>query len=126
MTPAANLLTQVGLLPSFQSVGIIHRPDLKVQANMSVFRLHKIDVAFKELERFLLSEVSAKQAELTGAGVKHTQPDAANRNLFSRVVLASMRESDKGFNQQEIIGNLFIYLFAGVSHTHRATCASMS
>lgn len=37
-----------------------------------------------------------------------------NKNLFTRVVMSSLQEGMKGLDDDSIIGNLFIYLFAGV------------
>ena len=45
----------------------------------------------------------------------HQVVTAANRNLFTRVVLASEDEGPKGLSDEEITGNLFIYLLAGVN-----------
>ena len=38
-----------------------------------------------------------------------------SRNLFAQIVKASLLEEKGGFSEREIIGNLLIYLFAGVS-----------
>lgn len=74
-----------------------------------------MDLAFNELERFLSAEVTAKQKELA---FEESGADTS-KNLFSRVVLASQEEArgaaGAGLTHDEIRGNLFIYLFAGVS-----------
>lgn len=58
------------------------------------------------------AEITAKQKELT----QEAQFEKSSRNLFARVVLASQEEgaTGKGLTHDEIRGNLFIYLFAGV------------
>lgn len=66
------------------------------------------------MERFLNLEVTNKKEELSRDKQLHEEITAANRNLFTRVVTASEQEGPKGLSHQEIIGNLFIYLFAGV------------
>lgn len=81
------------------------------------YSLKRMDLAFNELERFLSAEVTAKQEELA---FEQSGADAS-RNLFSRVVLASQEEAHgaagAGLTPDEIRGNLFIYLLAGVSRT---------
>ena len=76
-----------------------------------------MDRGFNELERFLNQEIATKKQELS----IEKDPDARdNKNLFSRVVLASQLEGSAGLSHEEIRGNVFIYLFAGVSSLARS------
>lgn len=74
------------------------------------FRLQQIDKSFVDLQNFLNGAISSKQEEL----VDQTSLDVRNKNLFTRVVMSSLQEGTKGLDTDGIIGNLFIYLFAGV------------
>lgn len=76
-------------------------------------RIRKIDVAFNEFEQFLQQEVASKSKELDENSTQNIT--ASNRNLFTRIVMAS--KDEKRFSERDIIGNLFIYLFAGVRGT---------
>lgn len=58
--------------------------------------------------------MSSKRAELIKEK-ELDELDTSNKNLFTRVVMSSLQEGTKGLDDDEIIGNLFIYLFAGVS-----------
>ena len=67
------------------------------------------------MQHFLNLEVNLKKAELARDNQLSEPITNANRNLFTRIVMASEEEGPKGLSQDELIGNLFIYLFAGVS-----------
>lgn len=77
--------------------------------------MRKIWTAYTELQQFLGNEVNRKKAELAEIKQLGQGDKSVKRNLFTRVVMASESDDFKGLDQNEIIGNLFIYLFAGVS-----------
>lgn len=76
--------------------------------------LREADHAFSELERFLNAEITAKERELALEKDGEMGVSTTSKNLFSRVVLASQLDGPGGLTRDEIRGNLFIYLFAGV------------
>ena len=76
--------------------------------------LREADYAFEELERFLNTEIEAKERKLTLEKDDEKGVSTTSKNLFSRVVLASQLDGPLGLTKDEIRGNLFIYLFAGV------------
>ncbi|KAJ3555774.1 hypothetical protein NM688_g2393 [Phlebia brevispora] len=83
------------------------------------------DTSFTALESFLNAEVSSKKAELYHEKMLNML-DTSNKNLFTRVVLSSMVEGPKGLSDDEIIGNLFIYLFAGHETTASALATTLA
>ncbi|KAF7790325.1 hypothetical protein EIP86_001279, partial [Pleurotus ostreatoroseus] len=84
--------------------------------------VYKFPIArsYADLVKFLRGEVSLKQAELAEQKA-FGGLDTSNKNLFTRVVMSSIQEGTKGLNEDDIIGNLFIYLFAG----HETTATAM-
>lgn len=72
-------------------------------------------IAFDDFQKFLDDEVSAKKLELKNDVHFDGSISDSNKTVFGRVVAASQQEGTKGLDQREIIGNLFIFLFAGVS-----------
>lgn len=96
-------------------------PSIHARAQvLTIWTLHslrKIYVAFEEFQSFLRSEVGLKKAELAKSKQFHHETTASSRNLFSRMVLASEEEGLRGLRHDELIGNLFVYLFAGVSRS---------
>ena len=64
-------------------------------------------------------EVASKKAELAEQKSSGAL-DMQNKNLFTRVVMSSLQEGSKGLNDDDIIGNLFTYLFAGVRSSQYA------
>ena len=70
-----------------------------------------LEHSFREMRRFLDVEIEAKRKELE---LEKGHNSAESRNLFSRIVLASQTEGAAGLSHDDIRGNLFIYLFAGV------------
>ena len=81
---------------------------------MFVVSLRRIKVAFEDFQTFLDSEVSNKKQELKSDIQFDGSLSAANKSVFARLVLASEQEGSRGLDQRELIGNLFIFLFAGV------------
>lgn len=90
--------------------------------NSCFSRLQQIDRAFVDLQNFLKTEVSSKQEEF----VDQKSLDVRNKNLFTRVVMSSFQEGNKGLDNDGIIGNLFIYLFAGVRSLDRVSPVFMT
>ncbi|KAI0080522.1 cytochrome P450 [Panus rudis PR-1116 ss-1] len=93
---------------------------------LPIHTFQRINTAFKDFDKFLNAEITAKKTEL-----KHdihfdgTLSDS-NKTVFARVVAASQQEGARGLDQREIIGNLFIFLFAGhetTAHTLVVTLA---
>ena len=78
------------------------------------YSIRQIDRSFTDLQNFLKDEVASKKAELA-VQKSSGALDMQNKNLFTRVVMSSLQEGSKGLNDDDIIGNLFTYLFAGVS-----------
>ncbi|KAF7792419.1 hypothetical protein EIP86_003456 [Pleurotus ostreatoroseus] len=76
--------------------------------------------SFTDLQNFLKDEVASKKAELAEQKSSGAL-DMQNKNLFTRVVMSSLQEGSKGLNDDDIIGNLFTYLFAG----HESTASAM-
>ena len=65
------------------------------------------------------AEIAAKIRELDLEEKIGQDETSMKMNLFSRVVLASRSETQgNGLTTEEIQGNLFVYLFAGVSDHH--------
>lgn len=62
-------------------------------------------------------EIAAKKRELALEKDDEKGVSTTSKNLFSRVVLASQLDGTAGLSNDEIRGNLFIYLFAGVRLT---------
>ena len=87
------------------------------QVLIASYSLQPIDTAFINFEKFLHNEIAAKKAELARDMKLDGQVSAANKNVFGRFVAASEREGSQGLGMSELIGNLFIFMFAGVSRT---------
>ncbi|KAJ3521984.1 hypothetical protein NM688_g8941 [Phlebia brevispora] len=83
------------------------------------------DKSFTALDSFLNSEVSSKKAELLNEKILNIL-DTPNKNLFTRVVISSMVEGSKGLSDNEIIGNLIFYLFAGHETTASALVTTLA
>lgn len=77
-------------------------------------RLRPIKAAFEHLEKFLGEEIVAKKAELARDAKLDDAVSKANKNVFGRFVAASERERALGLGSGDIIGNLFVFLLAGV------------
>lgn len=106
-------------LPISRSVQLIWFQSLCAATDLArkIVSLKKLEAAFDELQRFMDAEITAKQDELAKEAQSERGTTAATRNLFARVVLASQEEgaTGTGLTHDEIRGNLFIYLLAGVS-----------
>ena len=79
-----------------------------------VISLRRIKVAFEDFQTFLDTEVANKKRELKTDVQFDGSLSAANKSVFARLVRASEQEGPAGLNHRELIGNLFIFLFAGV------------
>lgn len=76
--------------------------------------LQKIDRAWRDLHHWLQREVSTRKADLMNV-IKHTGNDSVDHetNVFGKLIKASLENPD--FGDSEVVGNLFIFFFAGVS-----------
>ncbi|CAL1705399.1 unnamed protein product [Somion occarium] len=91
--------------------------------------LRRMKIAFDDFQKFLDDEVSAKKLELKNDVHFDGSISDSNKTVFGRVVAASQQEGTKGLDQREIIGNLFIFLFAGhetTAHTLVVTLAMLA
>ena len=78
--------------------------------------MKKIDRAWHDLHFWLKREVSTKKGELLNI-MKYNGGDDKTTfegNVFGRLIKASI-ENSKEFDESEVVGNLFIFFFAGVS-----------
>lgn len=108
-TPSAHYSSELGFQASHRKVRF-RRVSFCTSLKLCI-SLRDMDHGFNELERFLNLEIAAKKRELALEKDSDAQDD---KNLFSRVVLASESEGSAGLSHEEIRGNVFIYLFAGV------------
>ncbi|KZT20306.1 cytochrome P450 [Neolentinus lepideus HHB14362 ss-1] len=93
---------------------------------LPIKRLHEVDEAFKNLAKFMRTFVTDKKAELAskGRGVNNSKDD-----LFTRLVAANEAEGKNGLEDQELIGNVFTFMFAGhetTAHVLQACLALLS
>ena len=79
-----------------------------------VISLRRIKVAFEDFQTFLDTEVANKKRELKTDVQFDGSLSVANKSVFARLVRASEQEGPVGLDHRELIGNLFIFLFAGV------------
>ncbi|TFK45547.1 cytochrome P450 [Heliocybe sulcata] len=77
---------------------------------LPIKRLHEVDEAFKSLAKFMRAFVIDKKAELTS---KESEGSSPKVDVFTRLVAASEAEGKNGLDDQELIGNVFTFLFAG-------------
>ncbi|PAV19758.1 cytochrome P450 [Pyrrhoderma noxium] len=84
-----------------------------------------VDSAFKSLDTFMHAQVSRRKQEIRKEIIENGFADSAKNDVFSRLVLASESEGEKlPLDDQELIGNVFVVLFAGhetSGHTLAAT-----
>ena len=71
--------------------------------------LHKVEAAYTEFERFMKEHIASQKSEARKTLALGDPPN----NLFSRLVQASVTEGPYGLEDQELLGNFFIFLFAG-------------
>lgn len=90
---------------------------------LSCFSLQKIDNAWHDLHFWLKREVSTRKADLLNV-MKLSGGDKSQyeRNVFGRLIAASIEQGDM-FNNADVVGNLFIFFFAGVRSMY--FCASL-
>ncbi|TFK45531.1 cytochrome P450 [Heliocybe sulcata] len=89
-------------------------------------KLHTVDKAFRSASTFMRSLISAKKAEL---GSQTEDVTRSGQDLLTRLVAASEAEGKNGLSDQELFGNVFIFMFAGhetTAHTLAATLALLS
>ncbi|KAK7677523.1 hypothetical protein QCA50_019529 [Cerrena zonata] len=97
--------------------------------NIPTKGLRRIKTAFNDFQTFLDAEVSNKKRELKNDRQFDGSLSDANKSVFARLVTASEQEGAKGLDQHELIGNLFIFLFAGhetTAHTLVVTLALLA
>lgn len=93
---------------------------------LPIKRLHEIDEAFTNLAAFMRTFVSDKKAELATKG---DGTGGLKGDLFTRLVAASEAEGKNGLEDQELIGNVFTFMFAGhetTAHVLQACLAMLA
>ncbi|KAF8592132.1 cytochrome P450 [Ramaria rubella] len=86
--------------------------------------LRLVDTAYKQLEAFLDKQVAQRKEDIVEEIKSGMDPLEAQRDIFSRLVSASVNEGKSGLSDREINGNTFIMLFAGhetTAHTLAVT-----
>ncbi|KAF8524986.1 cytochrome P450 [Gautieria morchelliformis] len=94
---------------------------------LPITRLQKVDKAYTEFERFMKEHIASRKTEIKkmlalGNGVD----EKVGSDIFGRLVQASETEGRLGLADQELLGNCFIFLFAGhetTAHTLAVTLA---
>lgn len=67
----------------------------------------------EKMREFLIKEINDKKAELLkNKALHHDLTDS--ENLFSLVVAANEMQGPDGLTDEELVGNFFVYLLAGV------------
>ncbi|KZT40284.1 cytochrome P450 [Sistotremastrum suecicum HHB10207 ss-3] len=85
--------------------------------------LRAIDTAYKTIEVLLRNMIDTRADEIRKSMSLNEDLDHQIRDVFGRLVAAQIREGEKlSLNDQEIIGNAFILLFAG----HETTAYTLS
>ncbi|KAF8592130.1 cytochrome P450 [Ramaria rubella] len=83
-----------------------------------------VDTAYKQLEAFLDKQVAQRKEDIVEEIKSGMDPLEAQRDIFSRLVSASVNKGKSGLSDREINGNTFIMLFAGhetMAHTLAVT-----
>ncbi|OCH86766.1 cytochrome P450 [Obba rivulosa] len=89
-------------------------------------RLREVDEAYNKLAVSLKSLVTARKAELAS---ETSEPGSSGNDLFTRLVSAAEAEGKNGLDDDELIGNVFSFMFAGhetTGHTLSATLALLA
>ncbi|KZT20304.1 cytochrome P450 [Neolentinus lepideus HHB14362 ss-1] len=85
-------------------------------------RLRNIDRAFQGVSSFMTSFISSKKFEL-GSQVEGAR--LQTQDLLTRLVAASEAEGKNGLMDQELFGNVFMFLLAGHETTANALAATL-
>ncbi|TFK45543.1 cytochrome P450 [Heliocybe sulcata] len=73
-------------------------------------KLHEVDKAFRTASTFMRTFIAAKKTELSS----ETEAVArSGQDLLTRLVAASEAEGKNGLSDQELLGNVFVFMFAG-------------
>ncbi|KAI5123187.1 hypothetical protein M0805_003954 [Coniferiporia weirii] len=84
-----------------------------------------IDTAYQTLDAFMSTQVGRRKAEIRQEITESGSAESGRSDVFSRLVLANESEAEKlPLDDQELIGNVFVLLFAGhetTGHTLAAT-----
>ncbi|EIN04147.1 cytochrome P450 [Punctularia strigosozonata HHB-11173 SS5] len=91
--------------------------------------MRTIKVAYADLRQYLTAEISSKRADVQKRKAVGGMTESTDRNVFGRLVAASEAEGSAGLDESELMGNLFIFLFAGhetTAHTLVVTLALLA
>ncbi|KZS91952.1 cytochrome P450 [Sistotremastrum niveocremeum HHB9708] len=93
-------------------------------------KLKLIDSAFKSMELLLRNLIKKRNTEMKKRIELNEDMDESIKDVFGRLVLSQVQNGAKlSLNDREIIGNSFIFLFAGhetTAHTLSATLAMLA
>jgi len=92
---------------------IVERLNFAWVFSLPIEGLRKVDRAWHDLHFWLTREVRTKKGELLNVmKMSGDSKGEYERNVFGRLIAASI-ENGKGFDDAEVVGNLFIFFFAG-------------
>jgi hypothetical protein len=84
------------------------------------FSLRRIDWSYRGFEKAMLQKVNERKAELRGdkspsSLVTYEEEARLNKrkDVFTRLILASEQEAASSLSDRELLGNAFIFIFAG-------------
>jgi len=86
--------------------------------------LHDVDKAYRDLGKFMRGVISDRKEEIGADTLDSMQ--ARKNDLFTSLVRANEGEGKLGLSDQEMIGNLFSFMFAGHETTAHVLSATLS
>ncbi|KAF8575485.1 cytochrome P450 [Ramaria rubella] len=117
-------LTLYGVLKTVASSIFIRHLTPRWAYYLPIPSLRLVDTAYNQLEAFLHKQVVQRKEDIVEEIKSGMDPLEAKRDIFSRLVSASVNEEKLGLSDREIKGNTFIMLFAGhetTAHTLAVT-----
>ncbi|KAI0919986.1 hypothetical protein AcW1_002899 [Taiwanofungus camphoratus] len=90
---------------------------------LPIKKLQHVDHAYRRLAKLMSSFIAAKKEEMASS-MGDFAPAATD--LFTRLISASEAQGKHGLNDEELIGNVFSFLFAGHETTAHASTATLA
>ncbi|KAH8110759.1 cytochrome P450 [Phellopilus nigrolimitatus] len=85
-----------------------------------------IETAYQTLDAFIRTQVAQRKAEIRQELTDNGRTEIERSDVFSRLVLANESETEKlPLDDQELIGNVFVLLFAGHETTGHVLAATL-